>query len=255
MARLELLPEPLSLAPFSVQDALLLGVTKGRLRSRDLSIPFRGVRCDPALARDFETRWDTYASKMPPGHFFSHTTAAALHGIPLPWLEPVPRLHVSVFEPARAPRGQRIAGHQLASLDMLRDAVEERSGQRGSVRLRNALSLMRVGAESPKETELRLLLHRAGLPEPELNTEILSRCGVWIARGDIVYRWFKVLVEYDGVQHETDRDQYVRDVERLESLTRAGWRTIRVLKEHLGPAPDDVIARVAKALRARGWYP
>jgi hypothetical protein len=302
MPRLKLLPETLTLAPFSVQDARRLGVTKGRLRSRDLSIPFRGVRCDPAMQRDFETRCDAYATKMGPGAFFSHTTAAALFGMPLPWLEPMPRLHVSVLEPAKAPRGERIAGHQLArdsvtgrilrgkpvleivdvwcqlageialdhlvaagdsllggrhplvSLDELRLEVEERAGRRGAARLRNALSLMRVGAESPKETELRLLLHRAGFPEPELNIDILSRRGVFIARGDIVYRWCKLLVEYDGSQHATDRGQYVRDVERGENLERAGWRTVRVLKEHMR-APDDVVARVAKVLRARGWRP
>lgn len=281
MTRLKLLPETLTLAPFSVQDARRLGVTKGRLRSRDLSIPFRGVRCDPAMQRDFETRCDAYATKMGPGAFFSHTTAAALFGMPLPWLEPMPRLHVSVLEPAKAPRGERIAGHQLArdsvtgrilrgkpvleivdvwcqlageialdhlvaagdsllggrhplvSLDELRLEVEERAGRRGAA---------------------RLLLHLAGFPEPELNIDILSRRGVFIARGDIVYRWCKLLVEYDGSQHATDRGQYVRDVERGENLERAGWRTVRVLKEHMR-APDDVVARVAKVLRARGWRP
>lgn len=281
MTRLKLLPETLTLAPFSVQDARRLGVTKGRLRSRDLSIPFRGVRCDPAMQRDFETRCDAYATKMGPGAFFSHTTAAALFGMPLPWLEPMPRLHVSVLEPAKAPRGERIAGHQLArdsvtgrilrgkpvlkivdvwcqlageialdhlvaagdsllggrhplvSLDELRLEVEERSGRRGAA---------------------RLLLHRAGFREPELNIDILSSRGVFIARGDIVYRWCKLLVEYDGSQHATDRGQYVRDVERGENLERAGWRTVRVLKEHMR-APDVVVARVAKVLRARGWRP
>ncbi len=111
-----------------------------------------------------------------------------------------------------------------------------------------------MGAESPKETELRLMLLRAGLPEPELNIDILSESGVFIARGDIAYRWCRLLVEYDGSQHASDRDQYVRDVERGENLARAGWHTIRVLKEHLG-SPADVVDRVRNALWARGWRP
>ena len=61
-----------------------------------------------------------------------------------------------------------------------------------------ALELVRPGSESPKETELRLLLIRGGLPEPELNVDVVGKNGRFIGRGDLVYRRHKVLVEYDG---------------------------------------------------------
>ncbi|MFF1574854.1 endonuclease domain-containing protein [Leifsonia sp. NPDC058292] len=51
---------------------------------------------------------------MDPGHFFSHTTAAMLWGLPLsPRFEDAAELHVSVASPRRAPKGAGIVGHKL----------------------------------------------------------------------------------------------------------------------------------------------
>jgi hypothetical protein len=295
------LPVPLAGMPFRARDAAALGVSPGRLRSSDLVAPFPGVRCDPAHSAGLEDRCDAYAVKMRPGDFFSHRTAAALHGIPLPRAGDGGRIHVSVFAPAQAVGGRGVHGHQMlgasarvvllrgkpvaspadawsqlagqvtldelvaaadsllcgkvpkASVVDLTAAAARRAGRRGAGVLREAMSLMRIGAESPKETELRLLLHRAGLPEPELNIDIFDGLGDWLARGDLAYRQFRVLVEYDGMQHGTDRRQFVRDVERLEGLARAGWLINRVMNEHLISDPIGVIRRVDQSLRARGW--
>src|SRR5690606_13019222 len=52
--------------------------------------------------------------RMPESAFFSHITAAKLHGIPLPYrLDKDPLVHVSVPAPARAPHAAGIAGHML----------------------------------------------------------------------------------------------------------------------------------------------
>jgi hypothetical protein len=51
---------------------------------------------------------------MPPDAFFSHVTAAMLHGMPLPFrLERSTRLDVSMPAPHRAPHANGIIGHQL----------------------------------------------------------------------------------------------------------------------------------------------
>jgi hypothetical protein len=295
------LPVPIAGKPFRARDAKGLGVSPGRLRSSDLVAPFPGVRCVPAHSNGLEDRCDAYAVKMRAGDFFSHRTAAALHGLPLPRAGDDGRIHVSVFTPVQAAGGRGVHGHQMlcgsalvvllrgkpvssaadawsqlagqvtldelvavadsllcgkvpkASVVDLTTAAARRAGRRGTGMLREAMSLMRIGAESPKETELRLLLQRAGLPEPELNIDIFDDRGGWLARGDLAYPQFKVLVEYDGMQHGTDRRQFVRDVERLEDLTRAGWRINRVMNEHLIRDPGGVIRRVSQSLRARGW--
>jgi very-short-patch-repair endonuclease len=67
-----------------------------------------------------------------------------------------------------------------------------------------------------------------------------------------VYLRYRVLVEYDGEQHRTDEAQFARDVDRLDGVMAEGWRVIRVLKD----TPDaEVVARVDRALRSRGWRP
>lgn len=127
------------------------------------------------------------------------------------------------------------------------------AGGRGVRTLKHALEWVRPGSESPKETELRLLLVRGGLPEPELNGDVYGPDGTFIGRGDLLYRRFKVLVEYDGSQHADDRRQFHRDVDRLEAFAFDEWSIVRVLKEHLNADRADIVTRVRKALIARGW--
>ena len=131
-------------------------------------------------------------------------------------------------------------------------AVAERAGQRGIRRLRAALEWVRPRVESRQETRLRLLIVRAGLPEPETNVYLPLRYQRRRVRGDLVYLRYRVLVEYDGEQHRTDDLQFARDVDRLDGVMAEDWRVIRVLKE----TPDaEVLSRLDQALRSRGWRP
>ncbi|WEO78105.1 hypothetical protein BJQ94_03440 [Cryobacterium sp. SO2] len=151
-----------------------------------------------------------------------------------------------------------VGDHLLGVLDPpytaeeLAAVVAGRAGQRGIRRLRQALEWVRPRVESRQETRLRLLLVRAGLPEPETNVYLPLRYQRRRVRGDLVYLRYRTLVEYDGEQHRTDDAQFARDVDRLDGVMAEDWRVIRVLKD----TPDaDVIARVDQALRSRGWRP
>ncbi|NQX04210.1 DUF559 domain-containing protein [Rathayibacter sp. VKM Ac-2856] len=119
---------------------------------------------------------------------------------------------------------------------------------RGGRRAREAIGFVRVGSESPKETLLRLLLIRAGLPEPELNVELYDADGVFVARVDLLYRDQWVVVEYDGDQHRTDIRQYERDIARSEAIQALGYRHIRVRLSGLLEHPEATAARVRRAL-------
>ncbi len=143
----------------------------------------------------------------------------------------------------------------LAALAQLEAAVARSAGARGARHLAAALPLIRAGTDSPRETTLRLAMGRAGLPEPEVNTRIYDDAGLPIARGDLVYRKYKVLVEYDGGQHQTDSWQYHSDIDRLDRLAEAGWRVIRVNKTHHGPRLEDALQAIRRALAERGWTP
>ena len=113
---------------------------------------------------------------------------------------------------------------------------------------------MRAGVDSPKETELRLAIVRLGLPEPEVNVPILNRYGAFIAFGDLVYRAYRILVEYDGEQHFDDVSQYHRDIDRLDDVMEDGWRVIRINKSHLR-RPAVIDYKIRTALLAAGWHP
>jgi len=121
----------------------------------------------------------------------------------------------------------------------------------GVLRARRVSPLVRAGVESPTESDVRWYLHRGGLPEPETNPDIYAEDGSWLARGDLVYRRRKVLVEYDGWHHERDAAQRQRDHLRREALDAAGWIVIVVTIEDL-KRPHSIVLRVRQALRRRG---
>ncbi|MCG5432872.1 hypothetical protein LV457_11310 [Mycobacterium sp. MYCO198283] len=118
---------------------------------------------------------------------------------------------------------------------------------RGLRQLETALELVDAGAESPKETWLRLLVHRDGLPPVETQIEVRVD-GRLVARLDMGWPELQIALEYDGDQHQSDRDQYLRDMRRLDQLTRLGWIVVRVVKED---RPADVLRRVREAIDAR----
>ncbi|MCS5718652.1 endonuclease domain-containing protein [Herbiconiux sp. CPCC 205763] len=119
---------------------------------------------------------------------------------------------------------------------------------RGSVRARRVVAQVRDGAESRRETLVRLRLLAAGLPEPEIGINVFDASGTWIARVDMIYPAWKVIVEYDGDQHRTSTRQYERDIRRLDDLHEAGNRVVRIRNSTLALAPT----LVRHALRAAG---
>ncbi len=147
----------------------------------------------------------------------------------------------------------------VAAIDALGQAVELKpadvellvdryQGRRGIGRARAALALFDCGAQSPKETWLRLLVIRAGLPRPQTQIAVRNDWGFVDAYLDMGWEDVKVAVEYDGDQHRTDRRQYVKDIHRLEMLQRRGWIVVRVIAED---HPSDVLRRVNAALARR----
>jgi very-short-patch-repair endonuclease len=119
-------------------------------------------------------------------------------------------------------------------------------GARGIRSLRKALDLADGGAESPKETELRLLLVRDRLPRPVTQIRVGKR------RIDMGWPNWMVGVEYDGEHHFTNPNDYANDIERLEYLAAQGWLIVRVSGRQLRYQPETVVRRVREALVSRG---
>ncbi|WP_411701418.1 hypothetical protein [Conyzicola sp.] len=138
-----------------------------------------------------------------------------------------------------------------ATIAELRAAVDGGSGW-GARAAASAIEHVREGVESRPETHLRLLLVRAGLPEPEVGVDIYDDAGKWLGRADQLFRQWKVISEYDGEQHRTSSAQYDRDETRIENFHRAGYATVRVRKGQLFGRPHEAVERVTRALRAAG---
>ena len=125
--------------------------------------------------------------------------------------------------------------------------AEHHRGARGLRRLETTLELVNPGAQSPRESYLRLLLINAGLPQPQTQIPVLGLDGGAFAYLDMGWPDLMVAVEYDGDHHRVDRFQYVKDIRRLEALERMGWLVVRVVAED---HPAEIVRRVKRALDA-----
>lgn len=145
-------------------------------------------------------------------------------------------------------RRRHVGRAPLATIAELTDAVA--AGRwRGSGNLKRALPLIREDAWSPMETRTRLMIVLAGLPEPELNVDLYDEGGWFLGCSDLVYRKYKIAIEYQGVQHA---ERYADDIERIERLRAAGWIVIQITKSLIRNR-RLLVERVAAALRERGW--
>ena len=138
-----------------------------------------------------------------------------------------------------------------ATMANLQRAVEAWRGARGYRNLVEALPHVRERTDSARETMLRLLIVRAGMPEPMINAPIRSRDGRIVAHADLAYPEFNLVLEYDGDQHRTDRAQYYLDIQRLERITREGWRVMRINLKHMA-SPTVLAAAIREALADAG---
>lgn len=121
-------------------------------------------------------------------------------------------------------------------------------GARGLRQLEAVLALVDAGAQSPRETWLRLTLVEAGFPRPQTQIPVHCPDSFTTYYLDMGWQDMMVAVEYDGEHHRTDRWQYEKDNRRREDLERLGWIVIRVLA---GNTSGDIVRRVRDALVRR----
>jgi hypothetical protein len=121
-------------------------------------------------------------------------------------------------------------------------------GARGMRALRIAADLMDAGAQSPKESWLRLLLIDAGFPRPTTQIPVFDDYEQPFAFLDMGWEDMLIAVEYDGDQHRKDRRGYVWDERRLRRLLQLGWLHVKVIAED---RPTEILTRVRYAWRTR----
>lgn len=122
----------------------------------------------------------------------------------------------------------------------------------GVTRSRLHAPAMRDRVDSVRETDVRLMVAAAGLPMPEVNAEIRDPQGNFLARGDLVYRRWRIIVEYDGWYHERSAEQRRNDILRRERLEAAGWAVIVLTAADLRQ-PAGLIGRIWRVFVTRGY--
>ncbi|MGF1661055.1 MAG: hypothetical protein ACFCVG_01045 [Kineosporiaceae bacterium] len=157
-------------------------------------------------------------------------------------------------------RGVGTAPLGITERVVLLDAFLERTGLAAVVARERAMSesglwglhdgrraLARDGVQSPKETDVRLLLRRRGWPDPVVQCPVTSPGGVLVAHLDLGWPQFRVGVEYDGAVHR-DRAQHGRDLERHNGIRLAGWLVLQV-GIRLLRRPDRLCAELEELVR------
>jgi len=136
--------------------------------------------------------------------------------------------------------------------DLKAPAVAELAARHGHARglrqLETALDLVDAGAESPRETALRLLLSGAGYPRPRTQIPVVGTDGYRQYYLDMGWEELMLAVEYDGDHHRLDRARFAYEIQRAEDIAEVGWLVIRVAARH---RQADVLRRVGRAWDAR----
>lgn len=272
---------------FTYGEALAQGVTPWRLRHVGLAAPTRSLRIVGGFG-DLRARAAAYLLVLPSCAVFSHTTAAGLLGLPVPrdgrlhvtvpygaevrrkgvvvhhgdsgdhrYLGAIPvtsalrtwfDLSSSLGVDDLVVLGDAILHHSPGLETELRSLPDKRPGRRGVRSARTAAALIRPAVLSPQESLWRLRFHRAGFPEPELNSTVRDPSGRWLGIGDFVWRQPRLVVEYDGDYHFTVEQRRL-DQARRRAMRDGRWPVIELNgadNHHPGPA----MRAVARAL---GW--
>lgn len=228
---------------------------------------------------------------------FSHTTAARIHGMPLPRRLDDDPIHVASPSGGSRTRRPGVVGHRLKSravtvaglrvesredtfvhlatildpdeltvvadwlisperrepmsIEALAEHCRRFTGARGVATALIALAAAQVGAESPRETESRLLMLRLGAPPMQLNFRVYDEDGRFLFRLDGGWPELRIGWEYDGRGHHADPAQAARDLDRLDRSAELRWRVRRFGTVHFQRSgTPDFVAFVAE-VRAR----
>jgi hypothetical protein len=123
-------------------------------------------------------------------------------------------------------------------------AVAEQKGRRGIVHVRELVQLADGRAESPMESEARLVFIDGGLPLPDLQYEIIDRHGkLW--RVDFAWPDDKVLAEYDSVEWHANPEGWKHDRMKTARLQECGWTTVPIVVDDVRKYPYELVSRIS----------
>lgn len=229
-----------------------------RLRGLDLLAGTTVAACmhTAAAAHGFDTEDISNLHVLNPGGRRLHSTRGLVvhrrDGAPLtvvrgrPTTAP-PWTAIEVARSLRRPRALATLDAALrsgtCSRGELARAIELQSGRRGVVNARELLPLASPLAESPMESEARLVMIDGGLPLPVLQHELIDLTGrLW--RLDFAWPEFRVAAEYDGVDWHSGPDAFRRDRTRSAALQDMVWVVVPIIAEDVRHQPAQLVRRL-----------
>jgi very-short-patch-repair endonuclease len=208
---------------------------------------------------------------VPPGANVPCIRGVAAHQSVLPWPEAVevqgvrcvPAVRCAVDLARTLPRRDALPAldaalrsaascqDELAAVrDGLADEVARHAGLRGVRQARELVDLADGRAQCRQESQLRLVLHDAGLPAPQPQLPVRDGYGYERYMVDLGYAEERVGVEYDDSSH-LDQRRIRADRARHNWLAERGWAMRYFTDEDLYRRPDMIAQTVQAALRAR----
>ena len=134
---------------------------------------------------------------------------------------------------------------------LLEPLLQEQPWRRGCAEARWVVEHLDGRCRSLPEAELLALVRFAGLPEPEVNMG-LEVAPEQVVTPDLWFPAFRRAVEYEGSQHQEDRDQYTGDIDRYAAYRRAQIGYELVTKE-LMRTPRTTVGRIHRLLVEGGY--
>ena len=235
---------------------------KTRLRGLDLMTGKTIVACMTTAAHlyGFETEASSRIHILDPGLRIRPTADLMVHqriGAPLRRvggrLATAPAwTAVEVARGLRRPRALAALDAALHSglcspVDLAAVTAEHR-GRRGIVNVRDLLRHADARAESPLESEARLVFIDGGLPLPELQFKIVDRCGdLW--RADFAWPEAMVVAEYESMEWHASAEALRHDRKKTARLQECGYSVVPIVVDDVRKRPLDLVGRISYHLR------
>lgn len=281
------IPDSLQKGPFSLADARNAGMPVHRLRSRRFREIHRGVWVFTGYEMTHIDRLEAARKAMPDRARLSHisrlqalgedvgpstpyhfTVADDLHlAVPNIYLhrtKVMPALDDVGVTPCAAFIGHAAVGTVMSLIQigdwLLRDehmTLSElhdlshgqlwRSGSKQALRIR---PLLDGKSGSMPESAVRAMMTFCALPRPRANDVVTTRGQTRWA--DLWLPEWRIAIEYEGSQHQLDRNQYLRDIVRYNQFRSDGITYVQVTKELLDQ-PRGLMLHIYDHLVRQGY--
>ena len=134
---------------------------------------------------------------------------------------------------------------KLADVELIAD---RQRGRRGIRCARSSLGLVDAGAESPRETWLRLLIIRGGLPRPQTQIAVRNEYGVVIAQVDMGWEEHKIAIRNERRDAKEMIEESVKEGELAEDEGKKALEKVQIEVDAGVKKVDEIIAHKEKDL-------